>query len=94
MEELAGPAHTSRELALAVCTGSGVACDLNRQAATFCHDGREWYGPDIASHLSWCGGAPEESQPDSEATVQALSGLIHIHGREAGARAPASILTL
>ena len=44
----------------------------------------EWDGPDIEACLSWHGPAAMAARPGSEATIQAMSGLMLVHGRDLG----------
>jgi len=41
-------------------------------------------GPDLEVALSWFGPATMDGRPGSEAVVQAMSGLMAVHGRDAG----------
>ncbi|HWC87816.1 MAG TPA: CoA transferase [Solirubrobacteraceae bacterium] len=43
-----------------------------------------WDGPDLTVDLSWFGPAAMDGRAGSEAAVQALSGLMQVHGRDAG----------
>ncbi len=44
----------------------------------------DWDGPGLEVDLSWYGPADMGERPGSEAAVQAMSGLMAVHGRDAG----------
>ncbi len=44
----------------------------------------EWDGPDVEAEIGWYGPAAIDARPGSEAAIQAMSGLMLVHGRDTG----------
>lgn len=85
--ELSGP-----ELAVRTCARRLAPLGARPSGAGGAQHGRlalDWEGPGsggspLEVNLSWYGPSPVGGRPGSEAVVQALSGLMQIHGRDAG----------